>query len=232
VLAYEINCRLIDGLRYHDRGWTHGVQPTGVALAAGKLMKLLRAACASRQSRHQRPIPMAQPGSRRCPTGRDSPTPEAGATPCSRTARARRPDRPGAHLRREFGFLQADLRAGRRDVAAFGRRGGAVRIHQCGIKAYRPWSTRRPRSWPASRSPRKRAPRPHRGDRNRDDEARLPARRERAREVDAGHAGDRRSQPAYITGARHVSTATLRTTATCLRSSASRASSPSCARSR
>jgi 2-methylcitrate dehydratase PrpD len=41
VLAYEINCRLIDAFDISTRGWDPPVfSPPAVALAAGKLMKL------------------------------------------------------------------------------------------------------------------------------------------------------------------------------------------------
>jgi len=92
VLAYEINCRLIDAFDVTARGWDAPVfSLPAVALAAGKLMKLT-----ARSSRRRSVSPSTttsrwrKPGSRRCPTGRGSPTPKPGGTPClRRCSRAR-----------------------------------------------------------------------------------------------------------------------------------------------
>ena len=86
VLAYEINCRLIDAFDITARGWDPPVfSLPAVALAAGKLMKLrpdrLTQAVNIAVNDH---IPMGQTRAQtNCPTGKGSPTPKPGAMRCS-----------------------------------------------------------------------------------------------------------------------------------------------------
>jgi 2-methylcitrate dehydratase len=82
VLAYEINCRLIDTLDIGSRGWDPpALSLPAVALAAGKLMKLtldqLIQAVNIAVNDHS---PWGRPGRRPTPTGKASPTPKPGVT--------------------------------------------------------------------------------------------------------------------------------------------------------
>jgi 2-methylcitrate dehydratase len=91
VLAYEVNCRLVDAFDVTARGWDGATvfSLPAVALAAGKLMKLspqqLAQALSLALNDH---IPMGKRGRRRSRTGRDSPMPKplemACSRPCSR----------------------------------------------------------------------------------------------------------------------------------------------------
>ena len=123
VLAYEINCRLIDAFDVTSRGWDAPVfSLPAVALAAGKLMKLSRAQLAQAVSLAINDhIPMAQTRVQALSDWKGLADAEAGRNAVFAAQRAR------AGLTGEPAVV---------DVGAFGRRGVPFRIHQCGIKAY------------------------------------------------------------------------------------------------
>ena len=116
VLAYEVTCRLIDNFDVTARGWDTPVfSLPAVALAAGKLMKLppdkLAQAVSLALNDH---IPMGQTRAQTLSDWKGLADAEAGRNAIFRRhAGARRPDRPGADLRRPKGCLSARDRAGR-----------------------------------------------------------------------------------------------------------------------
>jgi 2-methylcitrate dehydratase len=78
VLAYEINCRMLDAFDLNPRGWDGPVfSLPAAALAAGKLMKLSAEQLTQAVNDH---IPMGQTAPRRCRTGRAWLTPKRRAT--------------------------------------------------------------------------------------------------------------------------------------------------------
>jgi len=85
VIAYEVNCRLVDALDISKRGWDPSVFGLpAVALAAGRLMKLsaeqLGHAVNMRSTTTCRSL---RPASARCPTGKGSRPPRPDAMRCS-----------------------------------------------------------------------------------------------------------------------------------------------------
>ena len=119
VIAYEVNCRLVDALDIATRGWDPPVMSLpAVALAAGKLMKLspdqLTQAVNLAINDH---IPMAQTRVQTLSDWKGFADAEAGAQRgIRRIAGARRPDRPGADFRRPVRFLPAGVGAGARSM--------------------------------------------------------------------------------------------------------------------
>ena len=116
------------------------------------------------------------------------------------------PHRSGADLRRPLGLLRS-LSAGPADVdvGAFGRRGVAFRIHQCGLKSY-PAHITAQTAIPAAVALAKEIGNLDRiaAHRDRHHPPRLSDRRQRPREMGAGYQGDGGSQPALYHGAGHV----------------------------
>ena len=142
VLAYEINCRLMDVLDTAARNWDPPVLSLpAVALAAGKLMKLspdqLAQAINLAINDH---IPMGQ-------TRTQANSDWKGARP-TRRSRAQRGVRTTTLLARRGLTGPAPIFEGRKgffqlvsgpadvDVGAFGGRDVQFRIHQCGMKPY------------------------------------------------------------------------------------------------
>ena len=139
VLAYEINCRLIDALDITKRGWDVPVfSLPAVALAAGKLMNLppekLAQAISLAINDH---IPLAQTRVQALSDWKGLADAEAGrnAVFAARLARAGLTG-PAPIFEGNSGFFKQVSGPADVDVGAFGRRGVPFRIHQCGMKAY------------------------------------------------------------------------------------------------
>jgi 2-methylcitrate dehydratase len=135
VLAYEINCRLIDALDISKRGWDVPVfSLPAVALAAGKLMKLppekLAQAVSLAINDH---IPLAQTRVQALSDWKGLADAEAGrnAVFAARLARAGLTG-PAPIFEGNSGFFKQVSGPANVDVAAFGQRGVPFRIHQCG----------------------------------------------------------------------------------------------------
>ena len=115
VIAYEVNCRLVDALDISTRGWDPPVLGLpAVALAAGRLMKLspdqLTHAVNLAINDH---IPMAQTRVGALSDWKGLAAAEAGAQRgICRTAGASRPDGSRANIRGKFRLLPAGGRAG------------------------------------------------------------------------------------------------------------------------
>ncbi len=139
VLAYEINCRLIDAFDVTTRGWDSPVFGLpAVALAAGKLMRLtpeqLAHAVAFALNDH---IPMGQTRAQALSDWKGLAAAEAGrnAVFAARLARAGLTG-PAPIFEGTKGFIKLVSGPGEVDVGAFGGEGRPFRIHQCGMKAY------------------------------------------------------------------------------------------------
>ena len=139
ALAYEINCRLLDAFDAATRGWDLPVYSLpAVALAVGKLMKLppekLVQAVNLALNDH---IPMGQTRTQTNSDWKGIADAEAARNAVFAATLARGGMTGPAPIfegRKGFFHLvstQADV-----DVAAFGGRGQAFKIHQCGMKAY------------------------------------------------------------------------------------------------
>jgi len=139
ALAYEINCRLLDAFDAATRGWDLPVYSLpAVALAVGKLMKLppekLVQAVNLALNDH---IPMGQTRTQTNSDWKGIADAEAARNAVFAATLARGGMTGPAPIfegRKGFFHLvstQADV-----DVAAFGGRGRAFKIHQCGMKAY------------------------------------------------------------------------------------------------
>ena len=139
LLAYEINCRLLDAFDAATRGWDLPVYSLpAVALAVGKLMKLppekLVQAVNLALNDH---IPMGQTRTQTNSDWKGIADAEAARNAVFAATLARGGMTGPAPIfegRKGFFHLvstQADV-----DVAAFGGRGRAFKIHQCGMKAY------------------------------------------------------------------------------------------------
>jgi 2-methylcitrate dehydratase len=139
VLAYEINCRLIDALDAATRGWDAPVYSLpAVALAAGKLMKLppARLAHAVNLALNDH-IPMGQTRTQTNSDWKGIADAEAGRNAVFAATLARSGmTGPAPIFEGRKGFFQLVATAADVDVSAFGGRGGAFKIHQCGMKAY------------------------------------------------------------------------------------------------
>jgi len=139
VLAYEINCRLIDALDITTRGWDVPVfSLPAVALAAGKLMKLpvdkLTQAVNLAINGH---IPMGQTRVQTLSDWKEFADAEAARDAVFATLLARGGlTGPAPIFEGRSGFFRLVTGPADIDVDAFGGRGAAFRIHQCGMKAY------------------------------------------------------------------------------------------------
>src|SRR2546426_8104880 len=139
VLAYEINCRLIDAFDITTRGWDAPVfSLPAVALAAGKLMKLPPAQLAQAVSLAINDhIPMAQTRVQALSDWKGLADAEAGRNAVFAALLARGGlTGPAPIFEGNSGFFKQVSGPAEVDVGAFGRRGVPFRIHQCGMKAY------------------------------------------------------------------------------------------------
>lgn len=139
VLAYEINCRLIDAFDISTRGWDVPVfNLPSVALAVGKLMKLPpdKLAQAVNLSLNDH-IPMGQTRTQALSDWKGVAAAEAGRNGIFAAMLARGGlTGPAPIFEGKLGFTKMLGVQGDVDVASFGRRGVPFRIHQCGMKSY------------------------------------------------------------------------------------------------
>jgi 2-methylcitrate dehydratase len=141
VLAYEINCRLIDAfdVTLGTSGWDVPVLSLpAVALAAGKLMKLspesLAQAIGIALNDH---IAMGQTRTQTLSDWKGIADAEAGRNAVFAAMLARGGlTGPAPIFEGRFGLFKNVTGPAEVDVGAFGRRGVPFRIHQCGMKAY------------------------------------------------------------------------------------------------
>jgi len=139
LLAYEINCRLVDAFDAPARGWDTPVYSLpAVALAAGKLMKLspakLTQAVNLALNDH---IPMGQTRTQTNSDWKGFADAEAARNAVFAATLARSGmTGPAPVFEGRKGFFQLVVTPAEVDVTAFGRRDQAFRIHQCGMKAY------------------------------------------------------------------------------------------------
>jgi 2-methylcitrate dehydratase len=139
VIAYEVNCRLVDALDISNRGWDPPIFGLpAVALAAGRLMKLapekLAHAVALAINDH---IPMAQTRVGALSDWKGLAAAEAGrnAIFAARLAGAGLSG-PAPVFEGRSGFFAQVSGPAKVDVEAFGRRGVQFRIHRCSMKPY------------------------------------------------------------------------------------------------
>ena len=139
VIAYEVNCRLVDAFDIAKRGWDPPVLGLpAVALAAGRLMKLdpdqLTHAVNLAINDH---IPMAQTRVGALSNWKGLAAAEAGrnAVFAARLSRAGLTG-PAPIFEGSSGFFQQVAGPANVNVEAFGRRGVQFRIHQCSLKPY------------------------------------------------------------------------------------------------
>jgi 2-methylcitrate dehydratase len=139
VLAYEINCRLIDAFDISNRGWDVPVFTLpAVALAAGKLMKLApdRLAQAVNLALNDH-IPMGQTRTQTLSDWKGIADAEAGRNAVFAAMLARGGlTGPAPIFEGRSGFFKLIAGPADLDVDSFGRRGVPFRIHQCGMKTY------------------------------------------------------------------------------------------------
>jgi 2-methylcitrate dehydratase len=140
VLAYEINCQLIDAFDLSTRGWDAAVvfSLPAVALAAGKLMKLppdkLTQAINLAINDH---IPMGQTRAQTLSDWKGFADAEAGRNAVFAAMLARGGlTGPAPIFEGQKGFFQLVSGPANVDVAAFGRHDIPFKIHQCRMKAY------------------------------------------------------------------------------------------------
>jgi 2-methylcitrate dehydratase len=139
VVAYEINCRLIDALDLTARGFDVPVfSLPAVALAAGKLMKLpldrLTQAVNLAINSH---VPMGQTRTQTLSDWKGLADAEAARDAVFATQLARGGlTGPSPIFEGRLGFFRLVAGPADIDVDAFGGRGGTFRIHQCAMKAY------------------------------------------------------------------------------------------------
>src|SRR5215469_14175598 len=139
VLAYEVNCRLLDAFDAGTRGWDLPVLSLpAVALAAGKLMKLPPAKLAQAVNLAINDhIPMGQTRTQTNSDWKGIADAEAARNAVFAATLARGGmTGPAPIFEGRKGFFQLVSTAGDIDVAAFGGRGAAFKINQCGMKAY------------------------------------------------------------------------------------------------
>jgi 2-methylcitrate dehydratase len=139
VLAYEVNCRLVDAVDISDHRWDQAVLSLpAVALAAGKLMKLppdrLTQAVNIALNDH---IPMGQTRMQTMSDWKGLADAEAArnAVFAAMLARAGLTG-PAPIFEGRWGFFQLVSRPADIDVGAFGGRGAEFRIHRVGTKPY------------------------------------------------------------------------------------------------
>jgi 2-methylcitrate dehydratase len=139
VLAYEINCRLIDAFDITTRGWDGPVfSLPAVALAAGKLMKLpvekLTQAVNLAINSH---IPLGQTRVQTLSDWKGFADAEAGRDAVFAALLARGGlTGPAPIFEGRLGFFKQVSGPAEIDVAGFGGRDSQFRINQCGMKAY------------------------------------------------------------------------------------------------
>lgn len=139
VIAYEVNCRLVDACDISTRGWDPtAMSPPAVALAAGKLMKLaperLTHAVNIAINDH---IPMAQTRVQMLSDWKGLSDAEAGRNAVFAALLARGGlTGPAPIFEGRSGFFQQVTGPATIDVAAFGRRGAEFRIQRCSLKRY------------------------------------------------------------------------------------------------
>jgi len=139
VLAYEINCRLMDVLDTAARDWDPPVLSLpAVALAAGKLMKLSREQLTEAVNLAINDhIPMGQTRTQTNSDWKGLADAEAARNAVFATLLARRGlTGPAPIFEGRKGFFQLVSGPTDVDVGAFGGRGVQFRIHQCGMKPY------------------------------------------------------------------------------------------------
>jgi 2-methylcitrate dehydratase len=139
VLAYEVNCRLVDSLDIAARGWDPPVfSLPAVALAAGRLMKLdpeqLTHAVSLAINDH---IPLAQTRIQTLSDWKGLAAAEAARNAVFAALLARAGvTGPAPIFEGQSGFFKQVSGPANVDVDTFGRRGVPFRIHQCSLKAY------------------------------------------------------------------------------------------------
>jgi 2-methylcitrate dehydratase len=141
VLAYEVNCRLIDAfdLAFADRGWDVPVLSLpAVALAAGKLMKLspdaLAQAVALSLNDH---VSLGQTRVQALSDWKGVADAEAGRNGIFAATLARAGlTGPAPIFEGRLGLFKLVSGPAEVDVETFGGRGKPFRIHQCGLKSY------------------------------------------------------------------------------------------------
>jgi len=139
VLAYEINCRLLDALDAATRGWDAPVLSLpAVALAAGKLMKLSPAKLAQAVNLALNDhIPMGQTRAQTNSDWKGFADAEAGRNAIFAAMLARGGlTGPAPIFEGRKGFFELVSTRAEVEVDNFGRRDVPFRIHQCGVKAY------------------------------------------------------------------------------------------------
>lgn len=139
VIAYEVNCRLVDSFDISARGWDPPVFGLpAVALAAGRLMKLnpdqLAQAVSLAINDH---IPLAQTRVGALSDWKGIAAAEAGrnAVFAARLARAGLTG-PAPIFEGRSGVFQQVTGPGNIDVEAFGQREVPFRLHKCSLKPY------------------------------------------------------------------------------------------------
>lgn len=139
VLAYEINCRLVDAFDISTRGWDPPVlSPPALALAAGKLMKLdadkLTQAVNIAMNDH---VQMGQTRVQTISDWKGLADAEAArnAIFAAQLARAGITG-PAPIFEGKSGFMRLVTGPGEVDVDGFGRRGVPFKINACGMKAF------------------------------------------------------------------------------------------------
>jgi 2-methylcitrate dehydratase len=139
VLAYEVNCRLVDACDISTRGWDPTVMsPPAVALAAGKLMKLDRVQLAHAVNiAINDHVPMAQTRVQTLSDWKGLSDGEAGRNAVFAALLARAGlSGPGPIFEGRSGFFQQVTGPADINVADFGRRGTEFRINRCSLKRY------------------------------------------------------------------------------------------------
>jgi 2-methylcitrate dehydratase len=139
IIAYEVNCRLVDALDITTRGWDPPVMSLpALALAAGRLMKLdpdrLAQAVNIALNDH---IPMAQTRVQTLSDWKGLADAEAGRNAVFAAILARGGvTGPAPIFEGNSGFFQQVSGPANVDVNAFGQRGVPFRIHRCSLKPY------------------------------------------------------------------------------------------------
>src|SRR5208282_674014 len=139
VLAYEVNCRLIDAIDITSRGWDTPVfSLPAVALAAGKLMKLPRDRLAQAVNLAVNDhIPMGQTRTQTNSDWKGFADAEAGRNAIFAAVLARGGiTGPAPVFEGRKGFFELVSGPADVQVGIFGGRGAPFKIHQCGMKAY------------------------------------------------------------------------------------------------
>jgi len=139
VLAYEINCRLLDASDAATRGWDLPLfSLPAVALAAGKLMKLTPAQLAQAVNLALNDhIPMGQTRTQVNSDWKGLADAEAGRNAIFAAALARRGlTGPAPIFEGRKGFFALVSSPTEIDVGAFGGRNAQFKIHKCGMKPY------------------------------------------------------------------------------------------------